>query len=216
MTPAARLSATIELLDSIDVSNAPADGIVRAYFRKRRYAGSKDRRSVTGRVFDIIRSRARLDWWLASAAGNLEPDARSRVLTALALIDGETPESLAALFDGQGHNPAALDDGEKSLLENISGKSIDHDAIGEAVLCELSDFLYAPLKEMWGDRCAEEMAALNAPAPVDVRVNLARVTRAQAQKSLAKDGVATEPTGLSPAGLRLSERADLDRTKAFK
>jgi len=216
MTPGARLAATIELLDIIDSSRAPADGVVRSYFRKRRYAGSKDRRAVTGRVFDVIRRRARLDWWLASAAGDLDPDGRARVLAAMALLDQETPESTAVMFDGVGHNPAALIEKETVLLANLSGKDIHHDAMPEAVLCELPDFLYLPLKQLWGDECGAEMAALNAPAPVDVRINLGRVTREQGRASLARDGVETEPTPLSPAGLRLSERADLERTKAFK
>lgn len=220
MIPGARLAATIEILDIIDGSGAPADGIVRAYFRKRRYAGSKDRRAVTGRVFDVIRRRARLDWWLASGAGDMSPTARGRVLAALVLLDAaldqETPETILALFDGAGHNPAALNTDEAALVANLSGKNIHHDAMPEAVLCELPDFLYRPLKRLWGEACGAEMAALNAPAPVDVRVNLGRVTRDQARASLAKDGVESEPVPLSPAGLRLSERADLERTKAFK
>ena len=162
MIPAARISATIELLDLIDSSDAPADGVIRAYFRKRRYAGSKDRRSVTTRVFDIIRHRARLDWWLASAAGEMEPNGRGRTLAGLALIDAEQSETIAALFDGQGHNPARLSDDETTLLGNIAGKPIHHDAIGEAVLCELPDFLYQPLKALWGDNCRADMDALNA------------------------------------------------------
>ncbi|MBT4463114.1 MAG: RsmB/NOP family class I SAM-dependent RNA methyltransferase [Rhodospirillaceae bacterium] len=216
MIPAARISATIELLDLIDSSDAPADGVIRAYFRKRRYAGSKDRRSVTTRVFDIIRHRARLDWWLASAAGEMEPNGRGRTLAGLALIDAEQSETIAALFDGQGHNPARLSDDETTLLGNIAGKPIHHDAIGEAVLCELPDFLYQPLKALWGDNCRAEMDALNAPAEVDVRVNLARVTREQARTSLARDNIETEPTPLSPVGLRLKQRGNLDATKAFR
>lgn len=216
MTPGARISATIEILDLIEGSSARADGIVRSYFRKRRYAGSKDRRSVTGRVFDIIRNRARLDWWLASAAGDMSPTARARVLAGLALIDQEPVETISALFDGAGHNPAALGTDEAALLANLSGKSIHHDAMGEAVLCELPDFLYQPLKQLWGDACSAEMEALNTTAPVDVRVNLGRVTRQQAHSSLVRDGIKATETALSPAGLRLVERADLDRTKAFR
>ncbi|MCK5444366.1 MAG: RsmB/NOP family class I SAM-dependent RNA methyltransferase, partial [Rhodospirillaceae bacterium] len=57
---------------------------------------------------------------------------------------------------------------------------------------------------------------LNQPAPMDLRVNLARVTREQAQQSLNKDKVATEPTPLSPMGLRLAAHSDIARTKAFR
>jgi 16S rRNA (cytosine967-C5)-methyltransferase len=59
MTPAARLQATIEILDEVLASvreeGAPADTIVTRYFKHRRYAGSKDRRAVRELVFRAIR-----------------------------------------------------------------------------------------------------------------------------------------------------------------
>jgi 16S rRNA (cytosine967-C5)-methyltransferase len=58
VTPDARLSAAIEILEAIDNANAAADSILRAYFRSRRYAGSKDRRAVGNQVFNVIRHRA--------------------------------------------------------------------------------------------------------------------------------------------------------------
>jgi 16S rRNA (cytosine967-C5)-methyltransferase len=62
MTPAARLQATIELLDEVIASaradGPPADTIVTRYFKHRRYAGSKDRRAVRELVFRAIRRSA--------------------------------------------------------------------------------------------------------------------------------------------------------------
>ncbi|HJN25450.1 MAG TPA: RsmB/NOP family class I SAM-dependent RNA methyltransferase, partial [Rhodospirillales bacterium] len=48
------------------------------------------------------------------------------------------------------------------------------------------------------------------------RVNTCRVSRDQARKSLSIDNIKTEPCTLSPVGLRLVERARLEKTKAFK
>ncbi|MDT8279909.1 MAG: RsmB/NOP family class I SAM-dependent RNA methyltransferase, partial [Erythrobacter sp.] len=46
MTPAARVQAAIDLLDTVVTAarskGAPADRIIAEYFRTRRYAGSKD------------------------------------------------------------------------------------------------------------------------------------------------------------------------------
>ena len=97
MTPGARLSAAIEILDSIEQSKTAAESIVRAYFRSRRYAGSKDRRAIGERVYAVIRHRARIDWWIAGAAGDLEPGSRIRVLASLLLLDQETQKSVAEL-----------------------------------------------------------------------------------------------------------------------
>src|SRR5512132_86826 len=62
MTPAARLQAAIEVLDSVIASarddGPPADTIVTRYFKQRRYAGSKDRRAVRELVFRAIRRSA--------------------------------------------------------------------------------------------------------------------------------------------------------------
>ena len=59
MTPAARLQAAIEILDEVIAAarndGAPADSIVSAYFKTRRYAGSKDRRAVRELVYRAIR-----------------------------------------------------------------------------------------------------------------------------------------------------------------
>jgi len=62
MTPAARLQAAIEILDSVIASarddGPPADAIVTRYFKTRRYAGSGDRRAVRELVFRAIRRSA--------------------------------------------------------------------------------------------------------------------------------------------------------------
>ncbi|MEX2451326.1 MAG: rRNA cytosine-C5-methylase, partial [Rhodospirillales bacterium] len=54
-----------------------------AYFRKRRYAGSKDRRAVIERLFAILRNRAKLDWRIARANTQVELSPRARVLADL-------------------------------------------------------------------------------------------------------------------------------------
>ncbi|HXC91667.1 MAG TPA: RsmB/NOP family class I SAM-dependent RNA methyltransferase, partial [Stellaceae bacterium] len=61
-----------------------------------------------------------------------------------------------------------------------------------------------------------EMAALNAAAPVDLRVNLLKADRETVRRVLAAEGVAAEPTPWSPLGLRLAARAPLSGLKAFK
>jgi len=216
MTPGARLSAAIELLDQIEQSGSAADGIIRSYFRARRYAGSKDRRAVGETVYAVIRNRARLDWWIAGAAGDLEPNSRTRVLTALLLIDQENADTIARLFDGSGHGPSPLDHAEKELVGNLVGKPLHHDAMPDGVLCEVPEWLTPLLQQQFNDDFASEMAALNTSASVDVRVNIGRVSRQQAHKSLMRDGVNSEDTPLSVTGLRLTEHARLEDTRAFK
>jgi len=61
-----------------------------------------------------------------------------------------------------------------------------------------------------------EMMALNQTAPMDLRVALGRVSREQAKKTLAKGGIKTDLTYISPLGLRLEAHTDIARTTAFR
>ncbi|MCJ8190041.1 RsmB/NOP family class I SAM-dependent RNA methyltransferase [Sphingomicrobium aestuariivivum] len=103
MTPAARLQAAIEIVDAVieaaTSGGAPADTLVRDYFRTRRYAGSKDRRAVRELVYAMIRRHA-------------EPPPSGRV-AALGLVEDD-PE-LAALFDGSEHGPSPIEATERAM-----------------------------------------------------------------------------------------------------
>ena len=72
MTPGARLHAAIELYRHIETATEPPDAVRDRYFRRRRYVGAKDRRAITGRVFDLIRRRARLEWWIRAEQFTLD------------------------------------------------------------------------------------------------------------------------------------------------
>lgn len=212
MTPGARLQAAIELLDRIDTDGRPPDRLMVAYMRTRRYMGGGDRAAVRERVYGVLRRRARLDWWLGKAAPGLPRDGRRRVIADLALTDGIAPSAFAPLFDGGQYRPAALSADETALVEVLHGKPLDDAAQPDAVRAEVPEVL-------WPDLAAWDMAelqALNRPAPVDLRVNVLKATREQAEAALAAEGIAARPTALSPWGLRLDKPAALDRTRAFR
>ena len=82
MTPAGRIAAAIELLDSINKApRKPADAVANDYFRNRRFIGSGDRRAVSDRVWRVLRAQRRLTWWLAR--GRMAPTARMLVAGSL-------------------------------------------------------------------------------------------------------------------------------------
>ena len=100
MTPPARVQAAIELLDGIILAardNGPAaDTLIAAYFKARRYAGSKDRRAVRDLIYAAIRR-----------AGE-PPESGRAAMLGLASENAE----LAALFDGSPHGPLPRDERE--------------------------------------------------------------------------------------------------------
>ncbi|MBM3649452.1 MAG: rRNA cytosine-C5-methylase, partial [Alphaproteobacteria bacterium] len=62
------------------------------------------------------------------------------------------------------------------------------------------------LKEAYGEAWGRELAALDTPPPVDLRVNRLKATPDEARAALAREGVETEPMALAPDGLRLKRR----------
>lgn len=110
MTPAARVQAAIELLDSIIMAarakGAPADRIIADYFRARRYAGSKDRRAVRDLVYRAIR-----------LCGPVPASGRAAMLA----VAGQDP-AVAALFDGSRHGPAPRGEGEEAAKTGLAPK----------------------------------------------------------------------------------------------
>src|ERR1051326_6129676 len=91
MTPSARIEAAIEILDALETSALPADRFIRDWFRRRRYAGSKDRAAVAERVFEILRHRGSYAWRMGSSAP------RSLAIASL-LRGGVSEEERASLL----------------------------------------------------------------------------------------------------------------------
>jgi 16S rRNA (cytosine967-C5)-methyltransferase len=215
MTPAARVAAAIELLEAIGRAHPPIEPVIDGFVRSRRYMGSKDRRAVLERTFAVLRATRRLDWHVErTVLGEATP--RRRVLAGLILADGLGPAEAAALFSGEGHAPAPLDDAEATLAAALAGQPLDHPAMPEPVALEVADWLEGPLRRAFGPALKAELTALNAPAPLDLRVNTHKASREAAQAALAAEGVASEPTPISPVGLRVAGRASLPATRAFQ
>jgi 16S rRNA (cytosine967-C5)-methyltransferase len=216
LTPGAQVAAAIDILAAIEEGPRPADDVAADYFRRRRYIGAKDRAAIAGHVYAVLRQRAALDWWIERAGDGLAPAARSRVLAALMLIAGWTPEKIRAGCDGDRFRPAPLSPAEERLLRGLAGHTLAHPQMPRAVMNGLPLWLEPYLARVFGERLEPEMAALNAPAPTDLRVNLLKADREAAREALAAEGIAAAPTPYSPMGLRLSERAPLSGLAAFK
>ena len=216
MTPGARLQSAIELLDTLDGDGRPADRTLRAWFRARRYAGSKDRRAISGRVYTIIRGRARLDWWCARHFGAGEVGNRARIIASLVLVDGLDPAAVAAQFDGGTHRPAPLSSAEQALITPLAGQTLDNDGQPAAVQGEFPDWLGESLHKAFGGMMVAELQALNRPAPLDLRVNLVKGGREAALEALAAAGIAAAPSPLSPVGLRIENNRRIDDSAPFR
>ena len=190
MTPAARASAAIEVLADISMRKRPASEALKDWGLAHRFAGSGDRAAIGNLVFDALRSRASN----AYAMGDDSP----RVLVLRALVSGWglNPEDVAALADGSRFAPAPLSADKLTGLK----REIEPDAPAH-IRGNYPDWLDPLFAQAFGERRAEEGAALAARAPVDLRVNALKTTREKVLNALRR--VHAEPTKHAPLGVRI-------------
>ncbi|HEX5317615.1 MAG TPA: rRNA cytosine-C5-methylase, partial [Stellaceae bacterium] len=198
MTPGARIAAAIDILTAIDAAARPADDTAADYFRRRRYIGAKDRAAISAQIYAVLRHRSALDWWVAREGNGVADATRARVIAALTLAEGRTAESLAASFDGGRFRPAILAPAEQTLAKRLAGRTLHHPAMPRAVANDLPGWLEPRLAALYGLALEAEMAALNGPAPMDLRVNAVKGDREAALRGLAAAGISAEKTRYSP------------------
>ena len=175
--------------------DAPADQLLSRYFRGHRNLGQHDRAFVAETLFAVLRRKRSLE----AAAGSAAPGAL--IAAALLRVHGLSARALQDLFDA-------------GLLRKLREAPPYH--FPAAVRADLPDWLWQRLVQQHGEEEALRIAqGLLNPAPLDLRVNLARIERSAAQAQLADDGLESTPTPYSPAGLRLAGKPAINRHRLF-
>ena len=153
MTPAARLSAAIELIETIDAQRVPAAKALKEWGTAHRYAGSGDRAAISGLIWDVLRRRASSAWIMD------DDTPRARVLGMLKVERGLDVDAIAALCDGGRFAPAPLSDGERAALATRSAADAPAHIAGD-----YPEWLDGYLAQVFGeDRVAEASAMANTP-----------------------------------------------------
>ncbi len=215
MTPVARLAAAIELLAAIEAEpRRPADAIANDFFRARRFIGGSDRRAVSDRAWGVVRQRLRLAWHLEALGA--APTPRLLLAAGLVLAESWSPGAVAQNFSGDRFAPERLSPEEATAVDRLRGRTLVDPAMPEAIRLNLPDWAFAGLAERFGPRLAEEAAAMEGVAPLDLRANLLRTTRQAAVAALAAEGIAASPTAWSPWGIRVADRRPISGSAAFK
>jgi 16S rRNA (cytosine967-C5)-methyltransferase len=210
MTPAARLQASIELLDEVLGTDRAADGVMSAYFRPRRYIGAGDRRSIADQVWRVLRHRARLSW----ALGADHPSGRLFVAANLVRGEAKSVDAIAGLYSGAKNGPGPLAANEKRMIERVSTKEIA--TAPREVRLECPWWLLEKFDAAFGTGADNELAALDSEAALDLRVNTLKATRDQVLASLKAEDLTATSTPHSPLGVRLPARIALGDHAGFK
>lgn len=162
-------SAAVEVLEQIANDTKPANEILNAYTRSRRYIGSKDRKMLADIVWGYLRAFRRLDFDLPQSTVADKIDA---------VLTGKYTDKYA---------PAQASD---------------------AVRWEVPDWLVALIPD-----AKHELPALLGQADTILRAN---GNRQHIQQILLSEGIETEITALSPFGLKLNKRVNIQGTQAYR
>lgn len=195
MTPAARLSAAIEVLADIQSARRPAPDALKDWGLKHRFAGSSDRAAIAGLVYDSLRRRA------SSMHVMGEEAPRANLLGMLRLERELDANAIAALCDGSRFAPAPLTEPERARLTFM-----DMSDAPPYVRGDYPQWLDDSFTHAFGEERAAEAAALASRAPLDLRVNTLKGTREEAMASLPD--LTVEPARWSPVGLRVNVHPD--------
>jgi 16S rRNA (cytosine967-C5)-methyltransferase len=171
MTPSARLSAAIEVLDRV-LAGAPVEQVLTNWARGARYAGSTDRAELRDIVFDCLRSRTSF----AALGGGLT--GRGLVL---GLARGLSEDPAQAHFTDGPHAPAPPDPVTEAGRTPTEGEALN-----------IPDWLQAPLQASLGADFKPVLAAMANRAPVFLRVNPGKTSRPDAILALAAEGITAQ------------------------
>lgn len=214
MLPAARIDAAIELMGDVLAADRPADATVSAYFRSRRYIGSKDRAAIMTRIYRIMRCYHRLKWW--AGREKIPFDARAMVVADLMFEREQNAASLEKIFSGEKFSPAPLKENERKFAAALEKQDLSHPDMSARERAECPEWAFDALQKTLGKGFEREMEAMLHPAPMDIRANILKTSRDDLLKVLQKDGFDAAAGALSPWAIRVLGRPPLAQHPLFK
>ena len=192
MTPGARLAAAAEVLAEIFARKAAADRTLSGWGKAHRFAGSKDRAAIAERVYACLRRRNEC----AFAMDDESP--RALVLGSLALIDALDVERIEALAIDGTHALGPLTADERARLQ------APRHTKDPWITLNYPRWLHDEFASAFGANLEREMAALNARAPLDLRVNTLKSDRDAVIAELTAAGFTATARDV-PTAIRLAD-----------
>ena len=197
MTPRVLLDTCAALLREVLTFDAPADGVVSAFFRKQKALGARERHTLAETTYAVLRRRLLYQHLAQSGAGTIE--------RRLAVLGWAGDASFLK---------AALTPDEQAWLARV--QAIDRSTLAPKLRHNLPDWISQPLQAQLGeDGFWALVASLDQTAPLDLRVNILKAKREAMQTALAAAGIDAQPTPFSPWGLRVQGKPALNKLDLF-
>lgn len=197
MTPGARVSAAISILDNYLVGTPENKALIN-WFRGNRFAGSKDRRAIREIFFKCLRFKMSSLWPFEKAGF---PQRGRYLVIGMLLI---SREQLNKIFDDKKYSPESFSEDEKTVINSFTEILLQAPL---SIKFDFPRFLENDLKESFGDSLVENLKSLNERASLFLRVNLIKGTNESVIKSLKEEEIKVEIVRKSTSGLKVLENA---------
>ena len=199
----AQINTASDVLRSVLRFDYPADSVLSRYFRDFRELGARDRAFVAEAVYGVLRRKRTLE-----RLCGVDVSTRKLVLAWLARVEGATLRQLGEGLHGR----------DTDFFTEVKGRDLGK--VGEDIsLAEATDLPEWLAERLLAFRSPEEVTALaqslNRPAPLDLRVNPAKIDRDALVEKLRADGVACAPGRYSPLAVRLEGKPALQKHPLF-
>ena len=199
----AQINTASDVLRSVLRFDYPADSVLSRYFRDFRELGARDRAFVAEAVYGVLRRKRTLERLCGA-----DVSTRKLVLAWLARVEGATLRQLGEGLHGR----------DTDFFTEVKGRELGK--VGEDIsLAEATDLPEWLAERLLAFRSPEEVTALaqslNRPAPLDLRVNPAKIDRDALVEKLRADGVACAPGRYSPLAVRLEGKPALQKHPLF-
>jgi 16S rRNA (cytosine967-C5)-methyltransferase len=206
-----QVQAAIDLYNEAGRRSAPLDKCMSTYFRNRRYIGSKDKGSIAGILYGMMRRLGEVDYMIDSVKG--DKSYRLQILVYL-LLEGASKAEVENFCSGDTYAPKLLNNEEKKVI-----KALDFGLLKKApdyAKMNYPKWMDWHLKQVFGEKLPHIMEAMNKQATTDIRVNTLKSNIENLQESLNSENFEMRQADYSPLCLRMDERRSVFSTKAFK
>ncbi len=196
MHPNALLEAATELVHRVLRFEHPADRVVSEFFRESRALGVRERHTLADTAYAVLRELPLLRHLAQSGSGETE--------RRLALL---------AWTGNAGFLRAAMSDTESAWL--LRSQAVSRDSLAAPLRHNLPDWFAERMQAQLGDDFWPWVQSIALPAPLDLRVNVAKAGREETRARLREAGIEAEPTPYSPVGLRVAGKPALQKLDVF-
>ncbi|WP_179401562.1 RsmB/NOP family class I SAM-dependent RNA methyltransferase [Burkholderia guangdongensis] len=193
------IGQTETLLAEVLKFAGPADATTSRFFRAHPKLGHAERGVIAEAVFAVLRRK--MEYGHLAESGSGSP---ARRLALLGLMQ----------TNGRGALRPFVSEAEHAWLEHVS--KIDPASLPLRVRTNLPDWIHQALATRFdAAELAQLAAALNYPAPLDLRANAQKATRDQVLAALKASGIEAGATPFAPYGVRVVGKPALTKLALF-